>query len=123
MTMRLLVGYAVWGVYSLFFLYFAYSLVRFAVVGRRIEASRTNALTVSAFVAVIASVALWFWALHRFVNDPNWYFKERLVMRTGVALCVIAILLARFAARRTSIPVIVGALLVALNWIGSIIRD
>ena len=123
MTMKLLIGYGVLAVCSLVSLYFAYSLVRFAVVGRRIEESRTNALTVTAFLAVIASAGLWFWALHRFVDDPNWYFKERLTMAIGVALCVVAIALSRLTARRTSVPVIAGALVVALNWIVSIIRD
>src|SRR5712691_10898220 len=117
--MKHLIGYTVVAVSLTVFVYFANSLARFALVGRRSEAPRTNAFTVSAFVAVIASAGLWSWALHRFVDDRNWYFKERLTTGIGVALCVMAIVLSRFAARRTSIPIIAGGLIVALNWIGS----
>jgi len=104
-------------------LYFIFSLVRFVFIGRRSEGPMTNTLTASAFVAVITSAGLWFWALHRFVNDPDWYFKERLTMGVGVTLCVIALALSRFAAGRTSVSIWAGALIVAPNWIGSIIRD
>lgn len=123
MTVKFIIGYSILVLSWAIFLYFAYSLFRFVVVGRKAEGSRTNAVTASAFISVLVSSGLWYWALHRFVDDPNWYFKERLVMGIGVGLCVIAILLSRFTARRTSIPVVLGALVIALNWIGSIVRD
>lgn len=103
--------------------YFAYSLTWFLFVGRREESQRRVAVTSLGYVAVLLSAGLWFWGLGRFAFDVDWYWKARLLVWIGVTLCVVAIVAAHFYPRRASLPILLAALVVALNWIGSIVRD
>jgi hypothetical protein len=121
--MRHFIGYVALTVVLGLLAYFAFSLVWFAFVGHRNEKLKTIVITSLGYLMVLASVGLWFWGVHRFVYDPEAYVKARTLTRIGVVMCVAAIVMARFSTRRTSISIIAGALVVALNWIGSVISD
>jgi hypothetical protein len=121
--MRHFIGYVALSVSLGLLAYFACSLIWFAFVGHRNEKLNTIVVTAFAYLMILASVGLWFWGFNRFVYDPGAYLKARALTWIGVALCVAAIVMARFSTRRTSIPIVAGALVVALNWIGSVMRD
>ena len=118
--MRHFIGYVALSVSLGLLAYFACSLIWFAFVGHRNEKLNTIVVTTLAYLMVLASAGLWFWG---FVYDPDAYLKARALTGIGVALCVAAIVMARFSARRASFSIVAGALVVALNWIGSVISD
>ena len=121
--MRLFIGYIALAIFVGLLAYFGFSLIRFAFVGHRNEKLRTIVFTSFAYIAVLASAGLWLWSFHRFEYDPDAYVKSHLLIAIGVGLCLTGIVAARFSTRRSSIPIIAGALVVALNWIGSVLRD
>jgi hypothetical protein len=98
-------------------LYFLYSFFWFIFVGRRKQQHRANVLTSIGFLAVLGAVGLWFFGLVSFGSSS--YALERIILFISVGLCLAAIVTARFGTRRTSVPIITGALVVALNAIGT----
>jgi vacuolar-type H+-ATPase subunit I/STV1 len=102
--------------------YFLYGLVWFLVVGRKKQQPRANHATAFGFLAVAVAFGLWFVGL-AFFGSPGWHSKLRLLLLASLGLCVAAMGAARAGERRTAIPIIAAALVVALNWIGTFLRE
>jgi hypothetical protein len=99
-------------------LYFIYSLLWFVFVGRRKQQHRVNIFTGLGFAAVVVATGLWFLVASAVFESA--FALERIVLVASVGLCVFAMVMARSGSIRTALPIMVVALVVALNSIGAV---
>jgi hypothetical protein len=96
---------------------FIYSLFWFVLVGSRKQQPRANVLTSIGFGSVLAAIALWCVDQRSF--GSNLFEYRALILFTGVCLCIVAMVVARFGGWRTSLPIVAAAFVVAINTIGT----
>ena len=101
---------------------FFYRLVWFAVIGKRGETRRTKWITGGCFLAIFGSIAFWFIG-ESWVGSNGGYEREQLLFWASIALCLLAIIMSRFSAPRTRVAIMLGSLIVALNWVGTVKAD
>lgn len=117
-SMKSTFAMAVTALACLLLLYFVYSLLRFVLAGRHNQQHRANLFTGVGFAAVTLAAGLW--ALVASAIFQSAFLLERVVLFTSVGLCVVAMIVARFGSVRTAVPIMAGALIVALNSIGTV---
>jgi len=98
-------------------LYFFNGFVWFVLVGRRKQQHRANVFTGFGFAAVAVATSLWLLVASAVFESA--FALERLALFASVGLCIIAMVMARFGSIRTAVPIMAGALVVALNSIGT----
>lgn len=103
------------GLACLMLFYFVYGLVWFVLV-RRQQGRREKVFAGIGFLAVMLAMAL-------SVVLPERFALRRLVLFTNVGSCVTAIVVAKFGSRRTALPIVAGAFVVALNAVGTLYGD
>jgi hypothetical protein len=99
-------------------LYFIYGFLWFVLVGRRKGQQWTNLFTGLGFSAVMIATGLW--ALVAGAVFQGTFALERLLLFMSVGLCMTAVVVARLGSRRAILPIVTGALLIALNSIGAV---
>lgn len=103
--------------------FFLYGGIWFLFSEAKTQMSRKTRLwTYAGFGLVLTAAFLWLVYGYSF-GTPHWYANERLMYVTSSGLCVFSFVAARYSKGRAAAAIVIGGLVVALNWIGTVFAD